>query len=172
MLALVGCITFQGPGLTPEQQRELETRILDGELENVFHAARSVLQDHGYIIGHTEMASGTITGESAENSKTERVFLGGGCVAKGPAGKDKVTVALEKWAPKKVRARITLLRLIKTTSMSRAAITDKDGTTIIVGTRERGWREELVSDPRAYQLLFDEIKREIFRRESLKEKPQ
>lgn len=144
------------PGLTPQERQELETRILDGEMEALFFSVRSVLQNHGFTIGHSELASGTLTGESVEERN---------------GTKRRASVTLEKWAPQKTRVRITLLDLRK---ISRGGGYISSGTgrghtggfIFLPGQTE--WLESRNSDPQTYQRLFDEIKREQFRRESQK----
>ena len=163
LVLLVGaCAT--PPSMTLQERQELETRILDGEMEDLFFSSRSVLQNHGFTIGHSELASGTLTGESVEES---RGFLG------GEATKKRASVTLEKWAPQKTRIRITLLDLMRV-SRGGAFVGGGPGRRGVGGgvfiPGQSEWRATRNSDPQAYQLLFDEIKRELFRRESLKTK--
>jgi hypothetical protein len=144
------------PSLTPQERQELETRILDGEMEALFFSSRSVLQNHGFTIGHSELASGTLTGESVEERN---------------GTKKKASVTLEKWAPQKTRIRITLLDLKKISRgggyiSSGSGRGHTGGFIFLPGQTE--WVETRNSDPQTYQLLFDEIKREMFRRESQK----
>lgn len=144
------------PGLTLQERQELETRILDGEMEALFFSSRSVLQNHGFTIGHSELASGTLTGESVEERN---------------GTKKKVSVTLEKWAPQKTRIRITLLDL-KRISRGGGYISSGSGRGHTGGfifiPGQTDWVETRNSDPQTYQRLFDEIKRELFRRESQK----
>jgi hypothetical protein len=124
-------------------------------MEALFFSCRSVLQNHGFTIGHSELASGTLTGESVEEAN---------------GTKKKVSVTLEKWAPQKTRIRITLLDLKKISRgggyISGGSRGHTGGFIFIPGQTE--WMEARNSDPQTYQLLFDEIKRELFRRESQK----
>ena len=143
------------PSLTPQERQELETRILDGEMEALFFCARSVLQNQGFTIGHSELASGTLTGESVEE----------------PNGtKKKISVTLEKWAPQKTRIRITLVDLRKISRaggfVSSGSRGHSGGFIFFPGQTE--WVEARNSNPQTYQRFFDEIKRELFRRESQK----
>ena len=143
------------PDLTPQERQELETRVLDGELEALFFSSRSVLQNHGFTIGHSELASGTLTGESVEARN---------------GTKKKASVTLERWAPRKTRIRITLLDLKRISRgggyISSGTRGHAGGFIFLPGQTE--WVETRNSNPQTYQLFFDEIKRELFRRESQK----
>ena len=73
-LILGGCATT-APQVSPMQMRQFTTRTFDGNYENVFRAAMTVLQDQGYIIKNTDMNSGLIVAEiDREASKSSQVM--------------------------------------------------------------------------------------------------
>lgn len=72
-VVFVGCAT--APKLSPMQIREITTREIEGSYENVYRAALTVIQDNGYIIKNTDMASGLILATiDRETSKGSQFF--------------------------------------------------------------------------------------------------
>lgn len=72
-ISLSGCAYFAGiQPLNQAQITNFETRSIDASFESVYSAATEALFDLGYIIRHSEKASGLIMGEKAPS---ERVWV-------------------------------------------------------------------------------------------------
>ena len=74
-----GCAA--GPQLSQMQIRQLTTKMIDGNYENVFRATMTILQDQGYVIKNTDMNSGLIVANidretSGGSQFAQALFLG------------------------------------------------------------------------------------------------
>jgi TusA-related sulfurtransferase len=70
-----------GPQLSPMQIRQITTRLINGSYEDTYRASLTVLQDQGYIIKNTDMASGLIVANvdrstDAGSQLVQALFLG------------------------------------------------------------------------------------------------
>lgn len=69
------------PKLSPMQTRQITTRMFDGNYETVYRAALTIIQDQGYVIKNTDMASGLILATidkktSGGSQALQALFLG------------------------------------------------------------------------------------------------
>ncbi len=145
ILALSGCAIFpSSPQLTPLQRRVMESKELKGTYDDAFRATIFILQDMGFIIKNSDFNGGIIYAESSRGSFA--------------FGKDnyqyKASVNLEKFTEERVKIRISLHRDILETANS-------------IWPRPFAGRVKLgpVQDAKLYQDLYNEIQKEIFRRE-------
>lgn len=70
-----------GPQLSPMQIRQMTTKLISGSYEDSYRASLTVLQDQGYIIKNTDMASGLIVANvdrasDAGSQFAQALFLG------------------------------------------------------------------------------------------------
>lgn len=72
-IALLGSGCASRANLSPMQKRQITTHQIEGSYENVYRAAMTVLQDQGYVVKNTDMASGLIVAsvdrETSESSQ-------------------------------------------------------------------------------------------------------
>ncbi len=72
-IALLGSGSASRANLSPMQKRQITTHQIEGSYENVYRAAMTVLQDQGYVVKNTDMASGLIVAsvdrETSESSQ-------------------------------------------------------------------------------------------------------
>jgi hypothetical protein len=80
-LLVTGCATT-GANLSPMQKRQITTKQIEGAYENVYRASMTVLQDQGYVLKTTDMASGLIVAnidrETSKSSQFWQAFFVGG----------------------------------------------------------------------------------------------
>src|SRR5690606_3770582 len=126
------------------------TKQIDGGYENVYRAAMTVLQDQGYIIKDTDMASGlvvaTIDREASKTSQFWQAFLVGDILNKGTVIEATLTVG-------KINDRLQEMRItLQETRYNR-----------------RGGKEDIktVWDSRIYDEFANQIRVEVKRREAL-----
>ena len=78
-IALLGNGCASRANLSPMQKRQITTHQIEGSYENVYRAAMTVLQDQGYVVKNTDMASGLIVAsvdrETSESSQFWQAFL-------------------------------------------------------------------------------------------------
>jgi len=143
ILALAGCV--EPVVYTPEQRREMETRVFDGTKDLVLRATISVLQDRGYIVGSTDYQMGVVRAESGP--KTD--FFG--------ETRNHVAVAtVEEYGAGKARERITFVR--------EGSRVTRD---FFSGMRRVESDTAIISNPEVLRQIYDEIDRELFKRKEL-----
>ena len=81
LTAIIICSCAVGPQLSPMQIRQITTRLINGSYEDTYRASLTVLQDQGYIIKNTDMASGLIVANvdrstDAGSQLVQALFLG------------------------------------------------------------------------------------------------
>lgn len=74
LLVFPGCATTS-PQISPMQMRQFTSRNVEGNYEDVFRATMTVLQDQGYIIKNTDMASGLIVAQVDRETSTGSQFM-------------------------------------------------------------------------------------------------
>ncbi|MBU1727142.1 MAG: hypothetical protein KJ880_05885 [Candidatus Omnitrophica bacterium] len=135
---LFGCATQ----MDALQLRQLETKELEGTLDDAFRATMSVLQDAGYIIKNSDYQSGVI---HAETGKKKDFWTGG-------TNWFEVTATVEQFTKEIVKERITIL---SKTEMPAGGFGGGGETAV------------RVENPELIQKLYADIKTEIFRRQNL-----
>lgn len=158
-LMLVCAIALLGSGcasrasranFSPMQKRQITTHQIEGSYENVYRAAMTVLQDQGYVVKNTDMASGLIVAsvdrETSKSSQFWQAFWIGDVVDKGTFIEATITVGIINDSLQEVRI-----------SLQETRYNRYGGKTDI---------KQLVN-PAAYQELANQITVETKRREAL-----
>ena len=153
-LSFVSCAT--GPKLSPMQVRELTTKLFEGDYETIYRATLTVLQDQGYVIRNTDMASGLILGyadrKTSTGSQVFQAILLGHIPDKGTD--IEASCMINKISDEASEVRI-IVQEAKYGQASAFSGTSKQDTKIL-------------RDPRIYKNLFDQIQLEINRRQAMK----
>jgi hypothetical protein len=148
-LAPTGCATSQA-NLSPMQKRQITTRQIKGSYEHVFRAAMTVLQDQGYIVKNTDMASGLIVAnidkETSKSSQFWQAALVGTVYDKGTFIEATITVG-------KINDTLQELRM----SLQETRYNQFGGKTDI----------KEIADAKIYDALANQITVEVKRREAL-----
>ena len=114
LLNLAGCLS--APKLTPQQRRALQVRTFETNYNNVFRAAKTVLQDEGYIIKNQDFNGGMILAQketSAGGGASFMAALGGNNNYVTGTGFE-VSMSLEKLNKNLTETRLTLQNKTKT----------------------------------------------------------
>ena len=75
VIALLGSGCASRANLSPMQKRQITTHQIEGSYENVYRAAMTVLQDQGYVVKNTDMASAPIVANvDRETSKSSQFW--------------------------------------------------------------------------------------------------
>lgn len=184
MGALAGCASsganLDGPApeLTPMQRAAIQTKEIAGDLDTVWNATISVLQDHGYQIDEVDKDGGVI---QASSPRRQAAAGPGEAPLAAPTKKqvkseterretwtcwERVSVFIEPWTPDSVRERITLVQCGVTAGGLRYVADDKGRPLpVIGGARER---QAVVDDAQVYQRLFQQIRKAVFVRQGLR----
>ncbi|MBU0650446.1 hypothetical protein KKC59_00895 [bacterium] len=142
LIFFCGCASTQT--LSNLQRRSIEAKIFKGSYDNAYHATLQVLQDYGYVIKHTEYASGVIVGELGSKADANWFWTGN-------QQSFQVTVNIEKWSETEVSQRITFVEKI-------------------VNAAWKMENNKIVEQPELLQKIYDDIQKEIFIRENLEKK--
>lgn len=152
-----GCAT--APRLTPMQIREISTREIEGSYENVYRATMTVLQDNGYVITNTDMASGlivaTIDKETSGGSQFAQALFLGHVADKARVYEASCMVSELNDTRSDLRIVIQETKLGQSSSFS--------------GTSRQDSKQ--IYDPAIYKALFDSITIEVKRREAINPTP-
>ena len=143
ILTGTGCLV--APEYTPQQRKEMETKIVDGEKELVLQALISVFQDSGYTVAHTDAVTGVVNAQSG--SKTTWWS--------GQTSAHTVTATVEPWGKGKSKARITFVRNTKGMSQN------------WYGGMQSVEDSQIISTPEMMQQVYADLEKEIFLRQSL-----
>jgi hypothetical protein len=141
--------------LSPMQKRQITTRLFEGNYENAFRASITVLQDQGYVIKNTDMASGlilaTVDRQTATVNQVAQILLLGFAFDKGTEVEVSCVVNRLNEFSSEIRINIQEVKYGQSSWLS--------------GTSKQNSKQ--VYDPRLYQNIFNEISLEIKRREAL-----
>ena len=146
-----GCASWANrANFSPMQKRQITTHQIEGSYENVYRAAMTVLQDQGYVVKNTDMASGLIVAsvdrETSKSSQFWQAFWTGDIVDKGTFIEATITVGIINDSLQEIRI-----------SLQETRYNRYGGKTDI---------KQLVN-PAAYQELANQIMVETKRREAL-----
>lgn len=148
LLAFTGCAV--GPKLTPMQIRNMTTKMIESSYENVFRSTMTVLQDQGYVIKNTDMASGLIVAnidkETSGGSQFAQALLIGKIV-------NKNTV---------IEVSATINKINETTQEIRLNIQETNYS----GSGSKNTINQILEAP-VYQQIFNDITLEVKRREAI-----
>ena len=149
-IVLLGSGCASRANLSPMQKRQITTHQIEGSYENVYRAAMTVLQDQGYVVKNTDMASGLIVAsvdrETSKSSQFWHEFLLGEVWDEGTFIESTITVETINDSLQEIRI-----------SLQETRYTRYGGKTDI---------KQLVT-PAVYQELANQITVETKRREAL-----
>lgn len=146
LLFIVGCASQ--PPMSPQQRRALQTRTFENtNMDNVFRAFKTVLQDEGYVIKNQDMQGGLIV---AEIQKTDS---GAGFMAALSGSNNYRTGQL-------FEVSVNLESLNKSTVETRLVLQEKSQMSM------GGTQGQEILDPKLYQTLYQKIKTEVERRKA------
>jgi len=141
--------------LSPMQKRLITTRLFECNYENAFRASMTVLQDQGYVIRNTDMASGlilaTVDRQTATVNQVAQILLLGFAFDKGTEVEVSCVVNRLNEFSSEIRINIQEVKYGQSSWLS--------------GTSKQNSKQ--IYDPRLYQYIFNEISLEIKRREAL-----
>jgi len=171
LIMVVGCATTQK--LTPMEQRQLTTRVIDAPYENVFRATLAVLQGEGYNIKNRNMETGRIIGD-VEKKQSPGLKVGA-TVADilTNFGADKTETTIVDGWDYHVNCLITAVSdssaevhvtMEKVTHGTKTTTTNDDSYQVEV---KQG--PEIVYDEKVFRNLFDKIKVEVMRRQTMQQ---
>lgn len=149
LFSISGCAT--APKISPMQIRQITTKQIDGDYENIYRAALTVLQDQGYIIKNTDMNSGLIVAnvdrETSQGSQFWQAFWVGYVYDKGTSV--ELSVMVNKLSESASEIRINIQEINYTQFGGKNAI-------------------KQIYDEKLYSNLFNTIVTEVKRREAMK----
>lgn len=154
-LFFVNCASSSKPQLSPMQVRELTTKLYESSYETIFRSCLTVLQDQGYVIKNTDMASGLIVGyadrKTAFGSQLFSALMLGFVAHKGTDIEVSCLVNKINDTSSELRMNIQEAKYGQSSQFSGNSKTDSN----------------LIRDPKIYKALFDQIGVEIKRREAM-----
>lgn len=136
------------PPMTPMELQALQSREFKSPKDQVFSSVMSVFQDMGYQVSSADMASGFITGVSANTNKTGFFEALAGMRSSGGS---RVTAFVEQMPSGYTRARINFMNT-KNTSGNWGSSSSKDTP---------------VLDAKTYQIAFERVEQALFERGAL-----
>lgn len=146
---LTGCTTAPSSQLTPLQRRVMESKELEGSLDDAFRATVAVLQDKGYLVKTSDRDGGIIYAESGLTNVKDYWFGMGNY-------QYRVTVNFEKFTENRTKIRVSISTEIFNVAGGPWPMPS-------LGNIKAG----PVEDPQVYQDLYAEIQKEMFRRTQL-----
>lgn len=144
-----------GPNLSPMQIRQITTKLISGSYEDTYRSTLTVLQDQGYIIKNTDMASGLISAqvdrEASGGSQFAQAFILGYISDKGSVIEFSCMV-------NRMNENNTELRInIQETGYGQSSAW--------TGTSKQ--RVKQIYTPELYKKIFDQILIEVKRRQAI-----
>jgi len=155
ILVIFGGCTSSTSKLSPMQKRHITTKTIEAEYENVYRATLTILQDQGYIVKNTDMASGLIVAnadrKSSTTSQVMQSLFAGRIYNKG--SEVEITCMVNKINNENSELRMNI-REVQYGQSSAWGGSSKQNV-------------NQVYDEKVYQNLFNEISIEVKRREAL-----
>ena len=144
-----------GPQMSPMQIRQITTKLINGSYEDTYRASLTVLQDQGYIIKNTDMASGLIVANVDRSTNAGSQFFQAallGYIA------DKGT---------EIEVSCMINKLSDTNSEIRLNIqeTNYGQSSVWSGTSKQNVKH--IYKPELYNKIFNEIELEVKRRQAI-----
>ena len=154
LLFIGGCATTTSI-LSPVQKRHITTKIIEGSYENVYRATLTVLQDHGYIIKNTDMASGLIVANADRKTSGVLQFMQALFIGYVPdkGSEIEITCMVNKLSDQTSELRMN----IREVKYGQSSVWSSSGKQDV----------KQIYDEKIYQALFNEITVEVKRREAL-----
>lgn len=141
--------------LSQAQLREMQTKVIKTDLKTAFLAARSVFIDRGYTVKESELESGFIQAETGEKPQT-------GCLGLPMSDMSEqysLNCNVESYSSNSVKMRINLQQNTTQTNTS-------GGYYGLFSSTYQTKDSNVITDPKIYEALFDEIQTEITRRKA------
>lgn len=136
--------------MSPMQKRQVTTKQIEGNYENVYRATMTVLQDQGYVVKNTDMGAGLIVAnidkETSKGSQFWQAFWLGTVYDKGTFIEITVTVS-------KINESLQEARL----NLQETRYNQHGGKTDI----------KQITEAKIYEELANQIRVEVKRREAL-----
>jgi hypothetical protein len=126
-LWFAGCMALP----TEDQRQQIETQVLEADVEEAYAATLEVVRNHGFVPQHTDR----------QGQIWLVVAIGGGGAGQMLRSSHHLSASIEPYGKGKTRERITV--------------------------RPDSRKTNSVSDPKIYIRLFEDIRREIFKRRAL-----
>jgi len=144
-----------GPQLSSMQIRQITTKLINGAYEDTYRACLTVLQDQGYIIKNTDMASGLIVGQVDRASSTgsqfaQALFLG---------------YVSDKGAVIEVSCMVNKLSNSNSEVRLNISETTYGQSSVWTGTSKQNSKQ--IYDAELYRNIFNEIELEVKRRQAI-----
>jgi len=137
------------------QQRQITTHIINGAYEDTYRATLTVLQDQGYVIKNTDMASGLIVANvdraASGGSQFAQALILGYVADKGT--EIEVSCMINKLSNDQTEARLN----IQEVSYGQSSIWS--------GTSKQ--KSKQIYDPAVYRSIFNQIEVEVKRRQAI-----
>jgi len=155
----IGLLSFSActaaPKLSPMQARQITTKMFESGYENIYRATLTVLQDQGYVIKNTDMASGLILA-SVDRKKS--------------GGSQFFQALMVGYVPNKgteIELSCVVNKLNETSTELRINIQEvKYGqSSVFSGSGKQDTKQ--IYDPKVYENLFNDIQLEVKRREAI-----
>ena len=147
-LAAAGCASAEAK--SPMQLRQIQSRTVEGNYENVFRSTMTVLRDNNYTIKNTDMASGLITAEVDREASMGSQFM------------QALFVGTVYHKNTFIEVSATIDKINETTQELRMNIQETQ-------MNAQGGRNAIgqITNPEVYQKLFNDILVETRRREAM-----
>lgn len=144
-----------GPNLSPMQIRQITTKLIPGSYEDTYRSILTVLQDQGYIVKNTDMASGLIVAqidrEASGGSQFAQTLLLGYVTEKGSV--IEVSCIVNKMNDQNTELRINIQETGYGQSSAWSATSKQ--------------RVKQIYDPELYKQIFDQVIIEVKRRQAI-----
>lgn len=154
---IIGCTT--APQLTPMQKREITTIMINGNYDNTYRATLTVLQDQGYIVKNTDMATGLINAiidrETAGGDQFVQALFLGYVANKG--SEIDASFMINKMSDSQTEVRLNL----QESKYGQSSSWSSSGKTNV----------KQIFDPVIFSNLFNAIKVEVARRQAINPEP-
>ena len=151
---VVGCVTSE-PQLTSLQLRVMESKELEGTLDDAFKSSVAILQDKGYDIKNSDYQGGIISGIASNQLRLHP----------GWTQVDTTTINLERFTENRVKLRLSISRQIYNYLGWKMPYCLVEANALEIGTKFV--YSGTVEDPKVYQDFYAEVQKEMFRRAQL-----
>ncbi len=144
-----------GPQLSPMQQRQITTQIINGSYEDTYRASITVLQDQRYVIKNTDMASGLIVANvdraaSGGSQFAQALFLG---YVADKGTEIEVSCIVNKISSDQTEVRMNIQEV------------NYGQSSMWTGTSKQ--KSKQIYDPEVYRNIFNQIEVEVKRRQAI-----
>jgi len=155
-ILLISACSTSKVKLSPMQIRQITTRLIESDYENVYRASLTVIQDQGYVIKNTDMDSGLIVASVDRKTKAgsqiaQALFLG---YVPSKGKEFELSCMVNKLSEKSTEIRLNIHE------------TEYGESSWLSGTSKQDSKQ--IYDQKLFADLFNEIEIEVKRREAIK----